>query len=252
MAAEGPGDRLLGGRLTLEQPATGHRAGTDAILLAACAPEGFAGQAVDLGSGVGAVGLALAVMEPLARVTLVEIDPATAALARRNVGANGCEGRVDVVEADALAPPATRRAAGLAAGSATLVLTNPPFDTAGRVRASPNAARRTAHVMGEGDLDRWIRAALDLLAPRGTLLCIHRAAALPALLSALDRRFGAVAARPVLPRRGEAATRVLVRAVKGSRAPFALLAPLELHGPDGRFTPQAEAIHRGTARLRWD
>lgn len=252
MAAERPADRLLDGRLALEQPADGHRAGTDAILLALSAPEGFAGHAVDLGSGVGAVGLAVAVMEPLARVTLVEIDPATAALARRNVGANGCEGRVDVVEADVLAPPAVRRAAGLAAGSAALVLTNPPFDTAGRVRASPDAVRRRAHVMGEGDLDRWIRGALDLLAPRGTLLCIHRAAALPALLAALDRRFGAVAARPVLPRHGDAATRVLVRAVKGSRAPFALLAPLVLHEPDGRFTPQAEAIHRGSARLRWD
>ncbi len=252
MAVEAPADRLLDGRLTLAQPATGHRAGTDAILLAASAPEGFAGHAVDLGSGVGTVGLAVAAMEPHARVTLVEIDPAMAALARRNVAANGRDGRVDVVEADILSRPAARRAAGLAAGSATLVLTNPPFDTAGRVRASPDAARRTAHVMGEGDLDRWIRCALDLLAPRGTLLCIHRAAALPALLAALDRRFGAVAARPVLPREGAAATRVLVKAVKGSRAPFSLLAPLALHGPDGAFTPTAEAIHRGAARLGWD
>jgi tRNA1(Val) A37 N6-methylase TrmN6 len=156
-----------------------------------------------------------------------------------------------VVEADVLSPPAVRRAAGLAAGTAALVLTNPPFDAAGRVRASPDDARRRAHVMGAGDLDRWLRCALDLLAPRGTLLCIHRAAALPELLVALDRRFGAVAVRPVLPREGEAATRVLVKAVKGSRAPFTLLAPLVLHGADGHFTPVAEAIHRGTARLAW-
>lgn len=245
-------DLLLDGRLRLEQPAAGHRAGTDAVLLAAAAPPGFAGEAVDLGSGVGTVGLALAVTEPAARVLLVEKDAAIAALAARNALANEVGERVRVLSADVLAPSAVRHAAGLAPGTAALVLTNPPFDTAGTVRATPDAARRAAHVMAPGDLDRWIRCALDVLAPRGALLCIHRAAALPDLLAALQGRFGAIAVRPVVPRKDAAATRVVVRAVKGSRAPFTLLAPLVLHGADGRFTPTAEGIHRGGERLGWE
>ena len=51
---------MLGGRLRLRQPLSGHRVGHDAILLAA-ATGGRAGElAVDLGAGVGAAGLALA------------------------------------------------------------------------------------------------------------------------------------------------------------------------------------------------
>ncbi len=98
-----------------------------------------------------------------------------------------------------------------------------------------------------GSCARW-----TCCAPRGALVCIHRAAALPRLLASLDRRFGGIAVRPVLPRAGRPAVRVLVRAVKGSRAPFALLAPLVLHDERGAFTPEADALHRGRARLRWD
>ena len=52
-------DLLLDGRLRLRQRASGHRVGTDAILLAAMLA-GPGPQIVDAGSGVGAVGLALA------------------------------------------------------------------------------------------------------------------------------------------------------------------------------------------------
>jgi tRNA1(Val) A37 N6-methylase TrmN6 len=45
------------------------------------------------------------------------------------------------------------------------------------------------------------------------------------------------------------AIRFLVCGIKGSRAPVSILPPLILNGPDGRFTPQAEALHRGEADL---
>lgn len=41
-------DRLLGERLKLLQPRHGHRAGTDALLLAAATPAGFSGHIADL------------------------------------------------------------------------------------------------------------------------------------------------------------------------------------------------------------
>ncbi len=50
--------------------------------------------------------------------------------------------------------------------------------------------------------------------------------------------------RPVQAKAGEAAIRILVSGVKGSRAPLSLAAPLILHAEDGRFTPEAEALHR--------
>ncbi|MGY2047165.1 tRNA1(Val) (adenine(37)-N6)-methyltransferase [Methylobacterium sp. JK268] len=237
----------LGGRLRLHQPPPGsHRAGTDAALLAAAAGESR-GTVIDLGASTGAVGLAVAQRVPACRVVLVERDPEAAALARANVTLNALDARVAVLQADVLAPGAARRAAGLSPDMADLVLTNPPFFEGAGHRPSPVAARAAAHGLPAGGLDRWLRTCADLLRPRGRLVLIHRADALPACLRALDGRFGDLAARPVHPRAEAPAGRVLVAGIRGSRGPFALLPPLVLHEADGRFTPLAAAIHRGEA-----
>src|SRR6266480_3222587 len=60
MPAEVAEDAVLGGKLRLKQPRSGHRVGHDAILLAAACPARAGERVVDLGAGVGAAGLALA------------------------------------------------------------------------------------------------------------------------------------------------------------------------------------------------
>lgn len=245
--AAGP-DALLGGRLRLFQPPAGHRVGTDAALLAAAAPARCESIA-DLGCGVGAVGLAVALAEPDSRVQLIDNDPAALALAERNITLNGAANRVATCLADALAPAGERKRAGLAPGSVDAVLTNPPFGSARRMRASPDKARAAAHVMPAGGLDLWIGCAAWLLRPKGVLAMIHRADALADILAGLGAGFGGVRITPVHPRAGAAATRVIVRATKAAKAPLAILPGVILHGDGGRFTPEAEALHRGEARL---
>ncbi|OAS26818.1 tRNA1(Val) (adenine(37)-N6)-methyltransferase [Methylobacterium platani] len=246
-----PPESWLGGRLSLRQPPRGaHRAGTDAALLAASADSKTAsGMTVcDLGAGTGAVGLAVALACPEARVTLVERDPEAAGLARRNVEENGLADRVRVIEADVTAPGRERRQAGLLPDSVDLLLTNPPFFEPGRTRSSPVSAKAAAHGFSEpGGLEAWLRTCADLVRPGGRLVLIHRADALPACLDALAGRFGGLEVTPVQPRADAPAIRVLVSGVRGSRAPFALVPALVLHGPDGRFTPAVEAMHRGAA-----
>lgn len=241
----------LGGRLTLRQPPRGaHRAGTDAVLLAACAGARGGESACDLGAGTGAVGLAVARACPDMRVMLVERDPEAAGLARINAEENRLSHRVQVIEADVTAPGRERRAAGLLPDSVDLVLTNPPFFEPGRHRVSPVATRAAAHGFPEpGGLEAWLRTAADLLRPGGRLVMIHRADALPACLDALAGRFGAIQVVPVQPRAQAAAIRVLVSGIRGSRAPFVLAPALVLHGPDGRFTAPIEAMHRGEGFL---
>ncbi len=95
-------DAFLGDRLRLRQPAKGHRAGTDAILLAAAAPAEVSGLALDIGAGVGAAGLALTKLRPQITFGLVENDPFAAALARDNLSLNGLAGLGRVYEADVL------------------------------------------------------------------------------------------------------------------------------------------------------
>lgn len=251
-AEEGPGivtSAFLGGMLQLSQPAAGHRCGTDAVLLAAAAPRVIEGFAIDAGSGVGAAGLALAVMQPCIRVGLVENDPATAELARRNISQNGLSGRCRVFEADLLSP-AARRSAGLRGESAALVMTNPPFLDPGRARLSPDPGKQKAHMIGSGGLPTWVHASLAVAAPGGTLILIHRPEALPEILQSLEGRAGGVTVMPVYPRKGKPAARILVRAVKGSRAPLALAPPLVLHEGEG-FTAFADALHKGAAAIGW-
>ncbi|MEH3144282.1 MAG: methyltransferase [Methylobacterium frigidaeris] len=243
---EPPAESWLGGRLRLRQPARGgHRAGTDAVLLAAAAGPLTDGTIYDLGAGTGAAGLAACLDRPGCRLVLVERDPEAATLARANLVLNGLAGRGRVIEADLLAPGRERRERGLLPEAADLVLTNPPFFEAGRHRASPVAAKASAHTFAPGGLDGWLRACADVLRPRGRLVLIHRADALPDCLAGLKGRFGGIRVRPVQPRAEAPAARVVIAAAKGSRGGFALEPPLVLHGPDGRFTAQAEALHRG-------
>src|ERR1700744_717708 len=81
-------DAFLGGRLRLRQPKSGHRAGHDAILLAAATSAKPGDRVADFGAGVGAAGLALASRVAGIKLVLVEIDRDLAELARGNARAN--------------------------------------------------------------------------------------------------------------------------------------------------------------------
>lgn len=242
-------DAFYGGRLVLTQPARGHRSGTDAVLLAAAVGLGFTGSCYDIGSGVGAVGLGIALLRPGARVALVENDPATLALARANATAYGGPEAVTVSECDILDRADLRRALP---ARADMVVTNPPFHDANHTRPSPDPSRRAAHRLPEGvGLGDWLAACLDRLNEKGTVIAIVSATALPEVLDALSRPTGAITVKPIQPRRETPAHRILIRAAKSSRAPFTLAAPLVLHGSDGHFTQEADSLHRGDTALDW-
>ena len=127
---------------------------------------------------------------------------------------------------------------------------NPPFNDAARQNASPDPLRRLAHAGSADTLQQWVGRAAWLLAPSGTLTLIWRADGLDDVLAAVGKDFG-VTVRPIYPRPDSAAIRVLVRAIKGSRAPLALVPGLTLNDANGRPTAQAEAILRGGAILQW-
>ena len=245
-------DGFLGNRIRLIQPADGHRAGLDAALLQALIPDDAQGRLVDLGTGTGAVAMAAAARAPALTATGVDFDAAMLDMANRALALPANQvisGRVHFVLADIGAARPVREAAGLADDSADWVTMNPPFDVAAHVRASPDQARRRAHVGDEHTLAGWIKAASGLLKPAGRLAIIHRADALDAVLAALRGRFGAIAIRPVHPRGGDPATRVLATAVHGSKAPLAILPGLILHRADGNWSDGAARLLAGETGL---
>ena len=245
-------DGFLGGRVHLYQPRSGHRAGLDAAFLQACIPGEASGHLIDFGAGCGAVALAAAARAPALTVTGVEREAAMVALAKQALADPGnaeFAGRVRFVEGDVTAGRPARQALGLAEQSADWLVINPPFETVGTVRAAPDRLKAAAHVMNAGGLDAWVRSAAGLLKAKGRLAVIHRADALAELTTALAGRFGAVTLLPLHPRAGEAATRLVVTATRGSKAPISLLPGMVLHERDGGSTPAAADILGGHKAL---
>ncbi|MGE0233496.1 MAG: tRNA1(Val) (adenine(37)-N6)-methyltransferase [Flavobacteriaceae bacterium] len=255
MSSEGPAtsvDAFLGGRLTIRQPRRGHRAGIDAVLLAAACPARPGDHIADLGAATGVAGLCILSRIEGTKATLIEIDAEAAALARANVALNAMQDRAFVFDQDLTARGAAA-ACGFARPGADHVVANPPFEEVGRTRLSPVESRARAHAADPGMLEDWTRFAASILKPKGTFTIIHRTDALRAVLTALGPRFGALRVKPVHPRSGLPATRILVRGEKGSRAPLHILPPLILHGGEGHgFLEEPEALLRRGAALGLD
>ena len=240
-------DLFLGGKLRLIQPVAGYRAATDPVFLAAAVATEPGERVLDLGCGAGVATLCLGHRVAGLDLHGLEIQPAYLGLAQRNAQANGIglSGHLG----DVAAMPAALRAL-----SFDQVMLNPPYHRPGDA-PSPDAGRDRAHREGAAGLGTWIGAALARLTPKGWLTVIHRAERVPELLALLDEPAGDIRLKPLVARLGREAGRVIIRARKGARGPFRLLAPLVLHegarhlqdGDD--FTAEAAAILRGGAAL---
>jgi tRNA1(Val) A37 N6-methylase TrmN6 len=232
-------DRFLGGRVSVRQRRRGYRAGADAVLLAAAVTPGA--RLLEAGCGAGTALLCVAHRFPEASLVGIEREQGQAELARANIEANGMQDRVTVLHADLFAERDVFDG----------VFCNPPFDSA-RAANPPHPARRHAYLTEHG-VDAWIKELANWLHGGAALTLIHRAERLPDILASLDGRLGGVSVLPVRPRAEEPAKRVLVRAIKGSRAPLRLLKGLDLHDAGGaKFTPEADAIFRGDAAIAWE
>jgi len=248
-------DRFLGGRIEIVQPKSGaHRSGLDAVLLAASLPEGAKGDLIDLGAGVGVAGLAALALNPRLRPTLVDNDPDALRLAehnaRRTAELIAGAAMARVVAADVTRSGQQRRGMGLEPQSADFVITNPPYNEAGKARASPHPERAHAHMLDDASLQAWIRTGIWLLRPKGQFTIIIRTTRLPLALETFGKALGGITVLPIHARADQAAARVLVHGRLGSKAPLRLLPGLVLHGKAGSdFLPACAAIFAGQGRL---
>jgi tRNA1(Val) A37 N6-methylase TrmN6 len=232
-------DALLGGRVRLLQPARGYRVAIDAVLLAAAIDAAPGERVLDLGAGVGAVGLCLAARVPNCTVVGVDVQATLVRLAERNARLNGMSERVRTIVHDLAGPlPADL-------GTFDHVATNPPYLPAAVADPSPDPGKALATVESSADLERWLAVATEAARPAGTLLVIHRSDRLEEIVSLLARLgWGEVTIKRLPP-----AARVLVRARRAAALLRRDSPPLVLHRPDGGYTDEAEAILRHAAPL---
>ena len=125
---------------------------------------------LDLCTGSGCIGLAIAHHIKDARVTLADLSREALAVAKKNVALQKLSGRVNCVQADALAqPPAFL-------GTFDMIASNPPYVTTGEMRTlEPSVRQYEPHLALEGGADGldFYRAIVKhygpLLRPEGVL-----------------------------------------------------------------------------------
>ena len=154
----------------------------------------------DLGTGSGAIALAIASERPVAQVVATDRSEAALAVARGNAVANGLEGRVEFRAGDWFAPLAGERF-DLVASNPPYIAEGDPHLAEGDLRHEPPAALASG-ADGLEAIRRIVAAAPGHLRPGGWLLLEHgfdQGPAVRALLVAAG--FGEVATVPDLEAR---------------------------------------------------
>lgn len=229
-------DEILRGRLRLLQPRVGYRFSLDPLLLSDFVGPPPYGNLVDLGAGVGIVGLLLGQKDPQAQVTLVELQPRLAQLCRDNARENGQETRV--VEGDLLSKPVQRQLPG---ASFDLAVSCPPYYRLGTGGVNPDREEAVARHEVRLPLPELVRAARRLVGFRGRVALVYPACRLPELLGNL----GGAGLQParlrlVYPQPGKPAQRALVLAVKGARSTLCIEPPFLVRDGSGAYTAEAQ------------
>jgi tRNA1(Val) A37 N6-methylase TrmN6 len=233
-------DAFYHGRVRVFQRKKGYRFSVDAPLLADFVRTRPDDEALDLGTGSGIISLLLSV-KPLKSITALEIQPGLADLARRNVELNGLGGRIEVVEADLRSYEPGRRF--------DLIFSNPPYIRKEAGFLSGSAEKSAAKHELHGAIGEIMRKTAEWLAPEGRACFVYpEKRRLDLLAAAKENGLTVRRLRFVHPRAGDTPNLFLIelgRAEKSRKGRGVEEPPLFLFAPDGKYTPEAEAVFAG-------
>lgn len=194
----------VSGHFRLFQLRDGHRFSTDDILTAwygtSWCPT--ARTALDLGSGIGTVGMIMAWRLPGARLVTVEAQSASVVLARKSARYNGVEERYEIREGDFRSADALR-----AEEQFDLITGSPPYFPPGTGVESEHPQKLACRFELRGTVADYCSTAAKHLAPGGFFACVFPyEAAQWARVEAGAREAGLVIVRrrPVVFREGDA------------------------------------------------
>lgn len=221
--------------LQLYQPRHGYRYSLDPLLLARfCTTLPPDGSIADLGAGCGIISLVLARLNPTASVLAVENNPEMAALVERNIRHNGLAGRVSSHVEDVI-----NLSKSYVASTFDLVVSNPPFRTAGSGKNSPRAGRDSARHETSAVLADFIAAAKYLVKPSGRICFIQLPSRLPEFMAlAVQMKLSVLRVRMIHSNAGSPATMFMAELAKGRRSAPVMEPPLYVRDMDGEYTDE--------------
>lgn len=237
-------DLLLGGKIVLRQPANGYRVSIDPLLLAATVNAEPGDTILDVGAGVGTVGLCLAVRLPYCKIIGIERQKDLVRLANDNIVLNNLRDCVEVLHGDLQSPPPR-----LAAGSYSQVVSNPPYFENNQGRISPIVSKALSNHANDFNLENWLKFCLLMLKPSGKLTFIYRTEMLDKLISLFYGKVGDIKIFPLWQNSNQVAKRVIVQGEKGSKGGLNLLPGMILHNLDGSFTKETDNILKNVQSL---
>ena len=227
-------DDFLGGRVKLRQDATGLRATSDSVLVAAAVRAKPDESVLDVGLGNGVIALCLNARIQNLKITGVECQADLAKLAQENATLNGCD--LKVIHMDIAVKPSP-----IHGRQFHHVVTNPPFYDEPHRRQNPQTALAYHQKMSLTD---WLKFCLRHVRAKGTLTLIARPESLTEVLKVLSEKLGKIEIIPIVSKAGEEAKRIIVRGVMNSRAPLTLKSPIVMHLKSGKRSQVAEKILR--------
>ncbi len=234
-------DLLRWGNLRLVQEEQAFCLSLDGVLLADFVTIKNNDNVGDLGTGNGALPLLLSCRACQAQFTGLELLPEMAALAQRNIAANGLTGRIRIIQGD------LRQATQLLGkGGHQLVVANPPFFVRGQGRVSPNPAKAAARTELYCTLADVIREGAGLLNSGGRLALIHKPERL-AELCVLCQQYGIALKRLrlVQPLPGQAPNLLLTEGVRGGKPGLTVETPLIVYQRPAEYSAEMQEIFAG-------
>jgi tRNA1Val (adenine37-N6)-methyltransferase len=210
----------LSGRFRIFQLKGGHRFSTDDVLTAwygtTWVPS--ARTALDLGTGIGSVGMIAAWRLPGARFVAIEAQPESVALARRSAIYNGLAGRYEIRQTDFRAPGAFEPGE-----SFDLILGSPPYFPRGTGLEGDHPQKIACRFEVRGDVGDYARVAAERLAAGGVFALVFPENQYERVeRAASDAGLVIVRRRPVAFREGESPLIALHLLMRASDLPEAM------------------------------
>lgn len=240
-------DTLLNGHKIYQDPER-FMFGIDAILLADFAASSIksGSSVIDLGTGTGIIPLILDTTSRAKKITALEVQTDSAAMAQKSVEMNGLSEKIKILEGDIKTVEKQ-----FPKHQFNFVVSNPPYMAMSIGKENPNDAKAIARHEVLCNLEDVIKAAEYLLHNHGSFFMIHRPTRLADIFSLCKKyNLEPKVLRMIVSFAEKEPTMVLVEARKDAKPELKVLPQLVVYDKPGDYSVEVKGIYNRIAETK--